>query len=91
MNTNYIVIKVIVGLEGDNLFIPKKKYQNKPLSLYDTIQNKDINRRRIKVEHVLKDMKVFKYLKDKCRNFAEDAFNNRFEVIAGLVNLKNSF
>ena len=83
--------KGYVGLEGDNLFIPKKKYQNKPLGLYDTIQNKDINRRRIKVEHVFKDMKIFKYLKDRCRNFIEDTFNKRFNVIAGLVNLKNSF
>ena len=74
-----------------NLFIPKKKYKNKPLSLYDTIQNKDINRKRIKVEHVFKDMKVFEYLRDRCRNFIEDTFNKRFEVVAGLVNLKNSF
>ena len=83
--------KGYIGLENDNLFIPKKKYKNNLLSLYDIIQNKDINRKRIKVEHVFKDMKIFKYLKDRCRNFIEDTFNKRFEVIAGLVNLKNSF
>lgn len=83
--------KGYVGLENDNLFIPKKKYQNISLSLQDISQNKDINRKRIKVEHVFKDMKIFKYLRDKCRNFIEDTFNKRFIVIAGLVNLKNSF
>jgi hypothetical protein len=83
--------KGYIGLENDNIFIPKKKYQNKSLSLQDISQNKDINRKRIKVEHVFKDMKIFKSLKDKCRNFIEDAFNKRFMVIAGLVNLKNSF
>ena len=83
--------KGYIGLENDNLFIPKKKYQNNPLNLYDISWNKDINRKRIKVEHVFKDMKIFKYLKDKCRNFIEDTFDKRFMVIAGLVNLKNSF
>lgn len=83
--------KGYIGLENNNIFIPKKEYQNKSLSLQDISQNKDINRKRIKVEHVFKDMKIFKSLKDKCRNFIEDAFNKRFMVIAGLVNLKNSF
>ena len=83
--------KGYIGLENDNLFIPKKIYQNKSLSLQDINQNKYINRKRIKIEHVFKDMKVFKYLKDKCRNFIEDTFDKRFMVVAGLVNLKNSF
>ena len=83
--------KGYIGLENNNIFIPKKEYQNKSLSLQDISQNKDINQKRIKVKHVFKDMKIFKYLKDKCRNFIEDTFNKRFMVIAGLVNLKNSF
>ena len=75
----------------NQLHFPKKNYKTKRLDDLDARYNEDINRKRIKVEHVFKDMKVFKYLRDTCKNFVEETFNKRFIVIAGLVNLKNAF
>lgn len=83
--------KGYIGLDNDKALIPKKNYKTKRLDDLDARYNEDINRKRIKVEHVFKDMKVFKYLRDTCKNFVEETFNKRFIVIAGLVNLKNSF
>jgi len=80
-----------IGLEDINALIPKKRYINKILSEDDIIHNRNINRERIKIEHVFKDMKIFKYLRDKCRNFIQDTFDKRFIVIASLTHLKNSF
>ena len=58
-----------IGLEDINALIPKKRYINKILNEDDIIRNRNINRERIEIEHVFKDMKIFKYLRDKYRKF----------------------
>ena len=56
----------------------------------DKKENQRMRRKRIKIEHAFKGLKVFRYLRDKCRNFIEETFDKRFDVIIGLINLKNS-
>ena len=80
-----------IGLEDINALIPKKRYINKILNEDDIIRNRNINRERIEIEHVFKDMKIFKYLRDKYRKFIQDTLDKRFIAIESLNNLKNSF
>lgn len=73
-----------------NVIIPYKKYRKKPL----TPEQKEHNRRlasfRMRVENKIREIKIFKIMSNVYRNF-QKKYNLRFNIIAGIVNLKHSF
>lgn len=73
-----------------NVNIPIKKSKKKPLSKEDRLYNKGLSFIRIKVEHVFREIKIFKIMSDTYRNF-QQKHNMRFNIIAGIVNLKNGY
>jgi len=52
--------------------------------------NRALSRIRIKAEHILGKIKVFKILSDRYRN-KRKRYALKFQIIAGLVNMKNGF
>ena len=52
--------------------------------------NKALSRVRVKVENILGDIKTFKIMSDRYRN-KRLRYNLKFNIIAGIVNLKNGF
>ncbi len=73
-----------------NVIIPYKKYRKKPL----TPEQKEHNRRlasfRMRVENKIRKIKIFKIMSHIYRNF-QKKYNLRFNIIAGIVNLKHTF
>ncbi|WP_353274730.1 transposase family protein [Wolbachia endosymbiont (group B) of Hofmannophila pseudospretella] len=73
-----------------NVVIPYKKYRKKPL----TAEQKEHNRRlasfRMRVENKIREIKVFKIMSHVYRNF-QKKHNLRFNIIAGIVNLRHGF
>jgi hypothetical protein len=65
---------------------PKKGELRDEEKEYNTV----LSRIRVKVENVLAKIKVFKIMVDRYRNKRE-RFNEKFRIIAGLVNMKNGF
>ncbi|MDV6248897.1 transposase family protein [Wolbachia endosymbiont of Zaprionus taronus] len=74
----------------NNVIIPYKKYRKKPL----TPEQKEHNRRlasfRMRVENKIREIKIFKIMSNVYRNF-QKKYNLRFNIIAGIVNLKHAF
>jgi DDE superfamily endonuclease/Helix-turn-helix of DDE superfamily endonuclease len=70
--------------------LPFKASKNKPLDSEDKAYNHALSRIRIKVENVLASIKVFRILSDPYRN-KNKRYNLKFNIIAGIVNLKNGF
>jgi hypothetical protein len=70
--------------------LPFKRYKNKPL----TDEQKQYNRQqasiRMRVEHKIREIKVFKILSDVYRNF-QKKHHLRFNIIAGVINLRYGF
>jgi hypothetical protein len=69
---------------------PFKGSKRKPLTARKKGYNKGVSRRRIKVENVLAQIKCFKILSERYRN-RRIGHNLKFNVIAGIVNIKNGF
>nr|WP_265039638.1 transposase [Wolbachia endosymbiont (group A) of Trypoxylon clavicerum] len=73
-----------------NVIIPYKKYRKKPL----TPEQKEHNRRlasfRMRVENKIREIKIFKIMSNVYRNF-QKKYNLRFNIIAGIINLKHAF
>ncbi|WP_265040152.1 transposase [Wolbachia endosymbiont (group A) of Trypoxylon clavicerum] len=73
-----------------NVIIPYKKYRKKPL----TPEQKEHNRRlasfRMRVKNKIREIKIFKIMSNVYRNF-QKKYNLRFNIIAGIVNLKHTF
>lgn len=70
--------------------IPFKASKRNPLDLEDKVYNRALSRIRIKVEHVIGQIKHFKILSERYRN-KNRRYNLKFNIIAGIVNLKNGF
>lgn len=70
--------------------LPYKALKNKPLNKQEKEYNRGLSRLRVRVEHVLAQMKVFRILSDRYRN-KRRRYNIKFQIIAGIVNLKNGF
>lgn len=69
---------------------PIKKSRKKPINKWQKIYNKILAKRRIKVEHVIAEIKNFKILSHRYRN-KRKRYNLKFNIIAGIVNFKNGF
>jgi len=70
--------------------IPFKSSKKKPLDKEDKAYNRALSRIRVKVENVLRQLKIFKILSDRYRN-KNKRYNLKFNIIAGIVNFKNGF
>lgn len=70
--------------------IPYKATKNKPLNKEEKEYNRALSRIRVKVENILGQVKVFRILSDSYRN-KRKRYGIKFNIIAGIVNLKNGF
>jgi len=66
---------------------PKKKTKCHPLSPEEKARNRQISRQRIRCEHVIRRLKVFKILSERYRN-RRKRFGLRFNLIAAICNLE---
>jgi len=70
--------------------IPFKGTKKNPLTKRQKSYNRALARRRIKVENVLAQLKCFKILAERYRN-KRLRHNLKFNIIAGIINIKNGF
>ncbi len=73
-----------------NVVIPYKKYRKKPLTEEQKEHNRELASFRMRVENKIRELKIFKILSHVYRNF-QKKYNMRFNIIAGLVNLRHGF
>lgn len=91
-NTTAYVDSGYQGLHQDhaNTEYPYKKSKNKPLTPEEKQYNQALSRFRVKVEHKIRELKIFRILKDPYRNHRR-GFGIAVNIIAGIVNLKAGF
>jgi hypothetical protein len=70
-----------------NVVIPFKKPRKSELLPEQKEHNQKLASLRVKVEHKIKQLKVFNILSNCYRNF-QKKYNMRFNIIAGIVNMK---
>lgn len=73
-----------------NVIIPYKKYRKKPLTQEQKEHNRRLASFRMRVENKIREIKIFKIMSNVYRNF-QKKYNLRFNIIAGIVNLKHAF
>ena len=73
-----------------NVILPYKRTKKKPLTKEEKEHNKHLSSRRMQVEHKIRDLKIFKIIAGVYRNF-QKKYNLRFNIIAGIVNIKYGF
>ncbi len=66
---------------------PKKKSKKVPLTKDERRANRELSRRRIVVENVIRSLKIFRILLERYRN-RRKRFSLRFNLIAGLYNFE---
>lgn len=64
---------------------PRRKPRKGQLSAAEKRSNRELARRRIVVEHVIRSLKIFRILSERYRN-RRKRFSLRFNLIAGLYN-----
>ena len=64
---------------------PRKKPRKSELTEEQKRSNRDLARRRVMVEHVIRSLKIFRILAERYRN-RRQRFSLRFKLIAGLYN-----
>ena len=70
--------------------LPYKKRKKKPLTKEQKAHNKQLSSGRMQVEHKIRNLKLFKIISEVYRNF-QKKYNLRFNIIAGIVNIKYGF
>lgn len=73
-----------------NVVIPYKKSKKNPLTKEQREHNRSLASVRMKVEHKIREIKVFKIMSEVYRNF-QKKYNLRFNIIAGIVNFRHAF
>ena len=89
-----ITLEADTGYQGlaqihANSLLPKKRSRNHPLSKQQRKENREISRKRIFVEHVIRFIKRFRILSERYRN-RRKRFALRFSLIAGICNFDRS-
>lgn len=74
----------------NNVTLPFKRRKNRPLTYEQKKHNKLLSSTRIRVENKIREIKTFKIMAETYRNF-QRKHNLRFNIIAGIVNLKHAF
>jgi hypothetical protein len=75
--------------EDLNIRKPKKKPRNRKLNGGERLGNRLISRERVKVEHSIGGIKMFKIVSSTFRGISQ-SMNRTFEIICGIWNLKIS-
>jgi transposase len=70
--------------------IPKKKTKKEPLTRENKAHNRALSRKRIVVENIIGDIKVFRVLSDRYRGRANGRFSRRWHLLAAIHNLNLS-
>jgi hypothetical protein len=70
--------------------LPFKRRRKQPLTQEQKAYNRQQASFRMKIEHKIRQLKVFKILADTYRNFGKK-HHLRFNIIAGIVNLQHGF
>jgi hypothetical protein len=68
---------------------PKKRSKKRQLTKDERRANRELSRRRIVVENVIRSLKIFRILLERYRN-RRKRFSLRFNLIAGLYNFELS-
>lgn len=91
-NTRAFVDSGYQGLDKlhPEIELPFKASKKKPLDREEKEYNTALSRIRVKVENIIGDLKTFRILSDRYRN-RRKRYNVKFNIIAGIVNLKNGF
>ena len=66
---------------------PTKKSKHHPLTLEQKAANRELARRRILAEHVIRKLKIFRILSERYRN-RRKRFKLRFNLIAAIYNME---
>ncbi|NER06128.1 MAG: transposase family protein [Okeania sp. SIO3C4] len=90
---HWIPKKADSGYQGINRFdsnaeIPFQKPKNGRLTPEQKAYNRELSKKRIKVENVIGETKIFKILSNVYRNRRRD-HNIKTNIIAGIINMKN--
>jgi hypothetical protein len=75
---------------AQNVGLPVKRSRKQPLTKEQKDQNKALSKRRVRIENKIRELKIFRVLKDGYRNF-QRKLHLRLNIVAGIVNLKNGF
>lgn len=73
-----------------HVLIPRKKPRGGKLSEEDIAYNRWVNSQRVLIEHIIRQLKIFRILQHRYRN-PRDTYAIKTTLIAGLVNFKNGF
>jgi len=73
-----------------HVVIPYKKSRKRPLTKEQKEHNRKLASIRMKVEHKIREIKIFKIMSEVYRNF-QKKYNLRFNIIAGMINFKHAF
>ena len=69
----------------ENSQTPTKKSKRKPLTQEQKSQNRQLSRKRILVENIIRRLKIFRILSERYRN-RRKRFSLRFNLIAAIFN-----
>lgn len=69
----------------DNTDIPKKKSKKNPLNKEAKKRNREISSERVLVEHIIREVKIFRVAAEKYRN-RRKRFGLRINLIAAFYN-----
>lgn len=72
------------------VFLPYKRKKNQSLTDEQKAHNRNLSSFRMRIEHKIRQLKIFKILRETYRNFGKK-HHLRFNIIAGIVNLKAGF
>lgn len=86
---------VDLGYQGlqklvNGVTLPFRRSKHQPLTLDQKQHNRELSAFRMKVENKIREIKVFRIMSETYRNF-QKKHNLRFNIIAGIVNLKHAF
>ena len=70
--------------------LPYKRQKGKPLGKDEKEYNRALSRIRVKVENVIRRLKIFRILCERYRN-KRRGYSIKFNIIAGIVNLKMGY
>jgi hypothetical protein len=76
--------------EHQKLEYPYKKQKDKQLTQEEKEYNTALSKFRIKIENIIGDMKTFRILQNRYR-YNRRRYNQKFRIIAGIVNVSNGF
>lgn len=77
-----------IGKDYDigQLFLPAKRYSNRPLTDEQALVNRKMSRQRVVVEHIIGRLKRYRVLSDRLRMHDFEKYDDILEVCAGLWN-----